>query len=62
MWKKDLSNILEQEPAPITEADLQEKVSGMRTWTGPGTGMIYTYWLKKLTSHHEPLVTQMNQC
>ncbi|XP_078026514.1 uncharacterized protein LOC144464187 [Epinephelus lanceolatus] len=64
-WLVDLgaghSNLPEQEPVTISMADIQERVSKMKSWTAPDPDMIHTYWLKKLTALHERLVAQMSQ-
>ncbi len=59
--RADHSNLPEQEPVTISMADIQERVSKMKSWTAPGPDMIHTYWLKKLTALHERLAAQMNQ-
>ncbi|KAI3368084.1 hypothetical protein L3Q82_026902, partial [Scortum barcoo] len=59
--RADHSNLPEQEPVTITAADIQEKVSSMKSWTAPGPDMTHTYWLRKLTVLHEHLAAQMNQ-
>ncbi|XP_025766930.1 uncharacterized protein LOC112848110 [Oreochromis niloticus] len=57
----DHSDLPEQGPVTITVADIQERVSSMKSWTAPGPDMVHTYWLKKLTALHERLAAQMNQ-
>ena len=42
--RADHSNLPEQDPVTITMADIQERVSGMKSWTAPGPDMIHTYW------------------
>lgn len=47
---------LEQFPVTITVADIQERVSGTKSWTVLGPD---TYWLKKLIACHKRLATQI---
>ncbi|KAL3977722.1 2-oxoisovalerate dehydrogenase E1 component beta subunit [Sarotherodon galilaeus] len=54
------SNLPEQGPVTIIVADIQERVSSMKSWTAPGP-QVHAYWLKKLTALHEQLALQMNQ-
>ncbi|TWW78234.1 hypothetical protein D4764_11G0003550 [Takifugu flavidus] len=64
-WLQDLqtehSQLPEQDPVVITLADIQTRVSKMKSWTAPGPDKILTYWLKKLTALHERRAAQMNQ-
>ncbi|XP_076733794.1 uncharacterized protein LOC143414044 [Maylandia zebra] len=59
--RADHSDLPEQGPVTITVADIQERVSSMKSWTAPGPDMVHAYWLKKLTALHERLAAQMNQ-
>ncbi|KAL4008504.1 hypothetical protein ACER0C_002356 [Sarotherodon galilaeus] len=59
--RADHSDLPEQGPVTITVADIQERVSNMKSWTAPGPDMVHAYWLKKLTALHECLAAQMNQ-
>ena len=45
--REDHSHLQEQNPVNITMAHVQKRVSGMKSWTAPGTDMIHSYWLKK---------------
>lgn len=55
-WLVDLiadhSNVKKQETVTITVADIQERVSHMKSLTVPGADMIYSYCLKKLAAFH----------
>ena len=49
------SNLPDQDPVVTTEADIQKRMSKMKSWTAPGPDMTHTYWLK-LIALHEGLV------
>ena len=58
--REDHSHLPEQDPVNITMVDIQERVSGGKSWKASGPDMIHSYWLKKLTALHECLAAQMN--
>ena len=57
--KEDHSHFPEQDPVNITMADIQVKVSRMKTWTAPDLDIIDSYQLW-VTALHEHLVTLSN--
>lgn len=59
-WLEDLrtdQGNLPEQPVTITEADVQEKVSRMKSWAGPE--LSHAYWLKKLNTLLECLMNKL---
>lgn len=61
MFPLRIDGIFNTRPVSIIVADIQEKVSGIKSWTAPGPDLSHAYWLKKLTALPERLAAQMNQ-
>lgn len=53
-------NLSEQSDIVITTEDVRMKIARMSNWKAPGPDQIQIFWLKKLTSIHERMATQMN--
>lgn len=54
--KADHGNFPEQELTTIIVADIQDRMSSIKSWTAPGPEIILIYWQKKLTALLECLV------
>jgi hypothetical protein len=53
--KKETSNIETQHMISINAEKITKATRRMKNWKAPGPDQIHGYWLKKLTSLHEPL-------
>lgn len=59
--ENDLANTSVQEDITI-DIDVCAKLKRVPNWKGPGPDGVQGYWLKNVTSPHDRMATQLNEC
>ena len=63
-WLKDLKNrslCVTQQDVLISEANVRQKCKRMPNWKTPGFDGAQGFWLKRMTSCHQRIATQLNE-
>ena len=60
--KDELKGKQQQEPISVIMNDVQQIISHFPNWKSSGPDGIQDFWLKRLTTLHERLVSNLNDC
>jgi Reverse transcriptase (RNA-dependent DNA polymerase) len=59
--RKDNARVKEQASVTITKEKVEQAVRRMKNWKAPGPDEVHGFWLKKLTSLHEPMAKLLEE-
>ena len=60
--EKELEYVTQQGSVNITKEDVSIDLRKVPTWKVPGPDGLHGFWLKKLTSLHQEMVKDLDDC